>query len=512
MIINILLSRLSKYRIETCLFVLVAVVSFIDLEHYPPAWWDEGWTLMVARNWVEQGHYGLYQDGLPRDAGLSGHFPMVAMVALSFRLFGIGIWQGRLPVAFITLAVFVLLYYFSNKWWGRRVALGTMFTCLILCAPQVNILYYGRQILGEIPAVFFLLAGYACLEIAFERHRFWLIATSIFWGLCLAVKSQPLPFWLASIILYIVACIISRQRRKSGWIVLAAIGAILIYQLSAIIPATLTKSILNTPKMIQGLMSVTGFVVDINVRRLAAWMVINYGLPTLLGLCWSGWHLLHELKNSNKLINPVIWAIWGFAASWFAWYLLLAQLWIRYLFPAVVIGSPFIAASLANLTQGYDLKWIFRQSARLLTGREKQIGIQAIFCILLLTLALTVSLKMNFINFRDPAMYNPQAAALKLQEIIPDNALVETYESEIMFLAPDVKFHYPPDQISVEAWERLTVDPGRTLDYDPGQASPDYLLVGFFGDLWKVYYEAINQGVFKLQESFYGYDLYYRVP
>jgi hypothetical protein len=506
-----ILKRLRRYWLETSLFVLVAGASLIGLEHYPSVWWDEGWTLMVARNWVEQGHYGLYQDGLPRDAGLSGHFPMVAMVALSFHLFGVGVWQGRLPVALITLAVLGLLYYFSNKWWGRRVALGTILTCLILCAPQVNILYYGRQILGEVPAIFFLLAGYACLEIAFERHRFWLITAGMFWGLCLAVKSQPLPFWLISVLLYITACIIGRKRRRGAWVLLTAFGAFLVYQLLERIPAMLTFPALGTPTMVPGLMNVTGLVVDVNVRRLAAWMVVNYGLPTLIGLCWAGWHLLHEISNKDKLIYAEKWAIWGFAASWFAWYLLMAQLWIRYLFPAVVAASPFIAASLSDLTRGYDLRWLMRQSARLVSGREKRMGFQAIFCILLLTLALTVSLKMNFINFRDISIYNPQAAALKLQEILPDNALVETYESEIMFLAPEVQFHYPPDLISVKAWERLTIDPGRSLDYDPGQANTDYLLVGFFGDMWKVYDEAINQGIFKLQESLYGYNLYSRI-
>ena len=163
---------------------------------------------MVARNWVEQGHYGLYQDGLPRDAGLSGHFPMVALVALSFRLFGVGVWQGRLPAVLATLAGLALLYNFSYQWWGRKVALGTVFVCLFLCPSPVNILHTGRQTMGEVPALCLLLAGYACLEIAFERTRLWLAATAIFWGIGLALKAQPLPFWLVSVFFYIVACVV----------------------------------------------------------------------------------------------------------------------------------------------------------------------------------------------------------------------------------------------------------------------------------------------------------------
>ncbi len=108
-------------------------------------------------------------------------------------------------------------------------------------------------------------------------------------------------------------------------------------------------------------------------------------------------------------------------------------------------------------------------------------------------------------------MINPQAAALNLQEILPTNALVETYESEIMFLSPTTRYHYPPDQVSIKAIDRGTIDPGSSLDYDPLQANPDYLLLGDFGKSWGIYDAVLEQGAFKLQASFFGYDLYSRI-
>jgi hypothetical protein len=509
--LNFILDHIRRYWLEICLFFLVATASLVGLEDRPPIWWDEGWTLMVARNWVEQGHYGLFQDGLPRDAGLSGHFPMVAMVALSFRLFGTGVWQGRLPTVLTTIAVAALLYHFSKKWWGRRIALITGFASFILYSPAVNVFIYGKQTLGEVPAICFLLAGYACLEMAFKRTRFWLLATAIFWGLCIGIKSQPLPFWFASVLLYSIASIINHQRRKSGWLLLPSIGALLIYQSLRVIPSMLNKPIIGNPEIIEGLMNITGIVPDINTRLLSILMVVRYGLLTLLGLSWAGWHLWKEISNKERLIYPDKWAMWGFASSWFAWYLLLGMFWSRYLFPAVLVASPFIVASLSSLTKEFDLKWLMQQSARLLTGHELRLGLKALCCLLVLTITLTVNLKDTILNEHESSLINPQAAAIKLENIIPANALVETYESEIMFLAPTVRFHYPPDQISIEAVEKLTIDPGRSLDYDPLQANPDYLLLGFFNESWKVYDEVIIQGLFKLQESFFGYDLYYRV-
>lgn len=504
------LTHLRRYWIEILLFLIIAASGLIGLNRYPPAWWDEGWTLMVARNWVEQGHYGLYQDGLPRDAGLAGHFPVVAMVALSFKIFGVGVWQGRLPIVLTTLAALALLYYFSNQWWGRKVALGTVIVSLFLAAPQVSILNIGRQTMGEVPALCFLLAGYACLELAFKYSRYWLIVTAVFWGLCIATKSQPLPFWIVSVSFYIIACIVRREWRKNGWVLLTTFASITIYQLIKSIPAMLDQSTASS-NMVEGLMGITGLVLDKNVRWLAMVMVINYGLPTLLGLSWSGWKLLQEVRDRKKLIFPEKWAIWGFASSWFAWYLLLGTFWVRYLLPAVVIAGPFIAASLSDLTRGYDFKWVIRHSALLMTGKEKRLGFQALFCLLLIIMALTINLKMTIISFNETLINNPQAAAQKLQEIIPAGALVETYESEIMFLAPSVQFHFPPDQTSVKAIERGNLDPGKSVNYDPLEANPDYVLVGIFGWMWGIYNNVTDPGIYKLQASFNGYQLYSRV-
>ena len=37
------------------LVLLVVLAATVKLESAPPLWWDEGWTLSVARNWTEQG-------------------------------------------------------------------------------------------------------------------------------------------------------------------------------------------------------------------------------------------------------------------------------------------------------------------------------------------------------------------------------------------------------------------------------------------------------------------------
>src|SRR3954453_16311281 len=78
------------------LFAVLAILVGIWNIGGPGVWWDEGWTMSVARNLAERGHYGRLLDGQLAPPGLEAAFPVTAPIALCFELFGVGIWQGRL--------------------------------------------------------------------------------------------------------------------------------------------------------------------------------------------------------------------------------------------------------------------------------------------------------------------------------------------------------------------------------------------------------------------------------
>src|SRR3954452_10513417 len=88
-----------SYRRFSSSILLAALLLLVGLWNLagPGMWWDEGWTLSVARNWLERGHYGRLMDGQLWPPGLEASVTVTTAVALSFRLFGVGIWQGRLP-------------------------------------------------------------------------------------------------------------------------------------------------------------------------------------------------------------------------------------------------------------------------------------------------------------------------------------------------------------------------------------------------------------------------------
>ncbi len=92
------------------LWLLLLLMAFISLEDIPVPWFDEGWTLSLARNWVVAGHYGHLLMGEPVQITiLNAGFPVIAPVALSFRLLGVGVWQGRFPGVLLTL---LALFFF----------------------------------------------------------------------------------------------------------------------------------------------------------------------------------------------------------------------------------------------------------------------------------------------------------------------------------------------------------------------------------------------------------------
>ena len=211
-------SAATHWAVAGVLALVVFGTGAFHLESLPPFWFDEGWTTCAARTWVEQGHYGCLLQGEPASPVLSAHFPVVASVAASFRLFGVGVWQARMVGLLYTYGAFLLLYYLADRLYGRKVALATL--VLVILFPlkwQIHPLIVGRQVLGEMPMLFFLLAGYSGF-LQMERHRIWPVAAAVCWGIAWMTKAQAAPFLAASFGLSLMLAV---RRRGVAYRVLA---------------------------------------------------------------------------------------------------------------------------------------------------------------------------------------------------------------------------------------------------------------------------------------------------
>lgn len=478
-----------------------------------PAWWDEGWTLAVARTWLEQGFYGRLLDGQIVAPGLQAAFPVTAPVALSMQLFGVGLWQGRLFGVLCALAAIGLLYLLAAALYDRPMANATLFILLLTpMHPQLHPILMGRQVLAEMPMLAYLLVGYCGLLLALRGAAGWVLLAALGWGLGLAAKSQPLPFWAVSVLAPLAYAALARQRRSAALLAAGAAGALAIAFLAPLAQAALLAGNTAPPQPLSGLYAVTSFALTGPARVRALIMTLILGLPTIAGLCYAGLRWLSSARGTGApdAAALVQLALLSMAASWLAWFVLLSMGIERYLFPAVFIAAPFIALMLRVLTSDFNLPATLGGVSALLRGRLDRRGAGALVALLMLAFSVPLTVQTVVGEYLTAGDYSTQAVAAYLNAQTPPDARIETYESELHFFLRR-PYHYPPDQLHVEMNQRLFLGRDVPIDYDPLAADPDYLVVGRFGRMWQLYDRALADGAFRLIQTFGHYRVYERV-
>jgi len=493
--------------------VLACVVSsFWRLGTHPALFWDEGWTLAAARNWVERGWVGQFSDGVPQSLGLAAQVTVVAPVALSFRLLGIGPWQGRLTSVLFTGATLWLVFHLTRRlydtaaaWWALAAA--------ILVAPQADFqpLIAGRQVLAEMPMLCYLLAGYACFLTAIgrspnrTREAAWTVAAIAFWSLGLVVKLQGRPFFVLSLLLPIALSFLTQRRSLALRFGIALVGAIVLSQLIPIGEALFLERRMQPGVLVPGLVQVTALVMVPSVRLLTLQWSLEYAIPVTWGLAYAARTSLVHLRNDegsaeHELIKL---ALMTFAATWLAWATFLSVGFPRYLFPPLLIGSMALGVLLRDGVRR------LRANATAATLRTSQIvGTSLMAALLLTSVPATVDLFGSVLFDSQPA--SPTRVAEYLNTSTPSDSVIETYESELFFLL-DRRYHYPPDSINVDLNRRTFLHQDGPIRYDPLAANPDYLVIGRMSQMWKLYDTAIASGAFRRVKRFEGYDVYERV-
>src|SRR5262245_56415760 len=495
------------------LLVLLLLAATVKFESVPPVWWDEGWTLSVARNWTEQGHYGRLLTGKPAPPGLEATFPVSFPVSFTFQLFGVGVCQGRLAILPYMLGTLAVVFYLARRLYNQPIAVATVLVLLFML-PRIELhpIVVGRQVLGEMPAMFYLLTGYAFFLLALEG-RLWLLPVVVgFWGIALITKAQVIPFWAASLIVPLAMALWNKNWRRSSLFAISFICSVMLYAMLLWLWRLFLQQKFPQSSLL-GMYQVTALVGAVPSRAIALFVVLAYGLPTLLGLCYG---VLSFIRKKEKFVpgsqrEVVRLALLVLAGSWFAWYTTLSVGWARYLFPAAFIGSIFVAAMLYQLTHHFSVTWTVRNAGSLLRNlRPSRQGIGALIAILLIVNAFPRTLRMLYESY----VVNADASALEVVEFLNTRtspvSMIETYDSELFFLL-ERPYHYPPDQIHVELNRRTFLNQHVSIDYDPLEANPDYLVAGPHSKLWKLYDGAVQSGSFRLVQAYGRYDIYKRV-
>ncbi len=393
----------------------------------PPLFFDEGWNLMVARNWVEAGHYGPMLKGRPVPPYMiSTGFPAIAPLALSLRAFGIGLWQARLPGIFFSAGALLLLCWIAARLFGRSAATGTMAVLLLMpIHPDLHPILAGRQALGEMMAVFYILAGYGCFLAG--RNRPWIVLLSCaWWGLALSTKPQVIPFMLLALLVPLAAALHKREWRAASTIFAGLAGTLAAFALLTLVQKHLFRD--SMPPQTHIADWYRGAVVVLNAPARLAVLVwtLKFALPTLLGLTYA---LVRQARSyrvtsCTDAAALVRLSLFVLCSSWFAWWASLSIGFMRYLFPVSVIGSIFVSAMLSSLTRNFSprpLGFNRRAAATLLS-----------VALIAFAVPLTVRGLVEFYTSDDGTAVAQTAAFLNTRT--PEGAVIGSGEVELFFL------------------------------------------------------------------------------
>jgi 4-amino-4-deoxy-L-arabinose transferase-like glycosyltransferase len=490
---------------------LMVIVLFIGMVYYRPGeipslWFDEGWSLTVARNWIETGQYARLLEGDPVSAeGMAKPFSTTAPIALSFYLFGVGSWQGRLPAMLFMALSFYITFQIVRHLYGYKVGYLTIFALIFIAAPPVHPLIVGRQAIAEAPLILYLVAGYTAFWHMLNGNKIATLGVVLFWGLALDAKGHTLPFLSLSLIIPIGLAFLRKHWRIIHMFGIVWLGSLLVYFLVNGIETLLTRGFPIYDAPMQGLYSVTAFVLNPHIRLSALFFLVISGLPTILGIVYGAVNCWRKcLRESRPTIGTYLkLSLISLVVSWALWFFLLSISWGRYFFPVSYFGCIFIALlfkdSFAKVKQmlAYNL---FQQ----LRGRLP---------LYVTILVATYGGVMNF-TFLHHQINLGNNDAFKVAEYvnkhISTDELVETYESELLFMI-DNPVHFPPDQTQVELNRRLFLKQEIDISYNPERVQFRYLIDGPSSVLWQLYTPILEQEQFKSLFVTGGYTIYERV-
>ncbi len=147
------------------LFIILAVFSTWHLSASPATWFDEGINLGIIKSLVSDGVFSLgtapgeYVE--TRQFLITSNYPALLPSALSVKIFGNTILAARYPMVVFLFLFTISAYFLVKKMYG--ITLAIMSVALIISFTP----FYGngKNLLGEIPGLFYFLAALILLEL-----------------------------------------------------------------------------------------------------------------------------------------------------------------------------------------------------------------------------------------------------------------------------------------------------------------------------------------------------------
>ncbi len=485
------------------LAILVLFLAGYNLQRFPPTWFDEGIHLLVAKTLALEGIYRFGPAVGPT---------VFAPVAMAFRVIGVTLFSARLVMVGYLLLCMSAFYTLAQSLGDWKVA--TVATLLFVSSPGVNLARWGRQVLGEIPATFFLLLGILIwLKTLDQAPRTKksapFLLSGLFIGLAIITKNQFLLVFAAWFVLWVADRLYYRQAGPWAF-------ALPLFAATACVVGWYLGQRLILPSGTH--------LADQNLREWSA--ALNRGLLTFSPrraleavkfltsqeafYCWALPGALYGLVLSMRRSRMGLrWATLTIVVvAWFAWFTFFSVSWPRYAFLPLTLTAILVAQLLHDLTGGYSPPLLNKPSAWLRASESAPLAAARVALLALLLLIILRPLQGRLTEVIAADDDTPQQMAAYIVEHLPGDAVIETYEPEVCFLAAH-PCHLPPsammDASILYVWYGA---PPPSEYYDWREYGAPYLLIGEFGRWVHLYDPEIVEREYSLLISIGSYELY----
>lgn len=481
-------------------------LALFNLRDYPTTWFDEGSHLHVPQTLVRFGEYADYSsDGFRYYGPTIGVGPTVLLpIAAVYKVFGVGLLQGRLVIAaYLVLAVW--LFFLLARSLGGVVFAGIA-VALLLSSPTVAFVETGRQVLGEVPAMAFLLAGLLVWFSAWECRGGRLTLAGLLLAAAAVTKYQNLLVLAPTLLIAWVAnAFYYRTARHRVFLIpgiivastFAAWQAILVLYLG---PSTAAENFAALREASAG--AAAAFSPELMkqaVRQLLSFQ--TYGGALLVAIAYGATQSFSRTRQSQQ------WSIlFLLVACNLVWFVVASIGWPRYAFTGLVIAALFVARLFVDLLAHLmpaDLNWRRWLSAG-------TYGLPLAISVWLLAFVMT-GMAATALPVLRPPDNAPAAMAEYLNRTVPHDALIETWEPELGALTAH-NYHYPPSRLLAVAVRHIWLrGPAPSVQYKlPENALPPYVVVGAFSRWVALYPTSTLERDYQRVTTIGEYELYQR--
>lgn len=492
------------------LLILFGVVFLYRLDQVPAPWHDEATYLQVAENYAENGVYASFSSEGDRYTGpiISIGPTVILPIALVYRLFGVSIIGARLVMAAYALLALLMLYGLTAALGDRRLAL--LAVLLAVFSYGLNLPYYARNVTGEVPALCFTFGALWLWLQRGKRRLSTLVAVGVLFGLGCITKNQfalvicpgLLAAWLLELGWY----------RRRGSLHFVIPGAI-----TGLVFAAWTVYVLYLHDA--GVRDVAVDLASLGEAAANGFLILD---PSVFGS--NLWYLMGGWHFSGIFLVVLLFGFilglrrdeagqrWGtltaFALIGLAMFTTSIG-WERFAVPALALAVPLFARLVFELTRDWHTDWRALVS-RLRHASPSTADMAALAGIVLLAGTVIPAAFREAYHVIKRANDAPYRVADYIEEEIPPDALIETWEMELSVLT-DHTFHHPPQIVeayAIEQWH-FAGPPASSRYAFQDVVNPDYVIVGDFGK-WSTLYPPEHLTGYTLIQTIGEYDIYQR--